>query len=296
MRQHLDPDVLALHSLGEPVLDDAARRHVDVCAQCATTTRELVATVRTVRGPAHETTDVAPAAVPAHVWQNISAELGLDPSVRPASVGPSSVRPAGRGGAGSSPEVPVAQPAAPAAPPDAGPVRGTGATDLDSRRRRRPALHLLAGAAAAGLVVGAAGTALVVARPGDGPAVAGPAVLAAADLEAFGAGEGTAVQGSARLAAPEGAGSGDRVLQVRLDELPDTGDGFFEAWLIDPDTGALVSLGPVSTDDPGQVTAELVVPRGLDVAAYDVVDVSAEPLDGDPTHSGVSLARGTLSA
>ncbi len=79
-----------------------------------------------------------------------------------------------------------------------------------------------------------------------------------------------------------------------LDELPDTGEGFFEAWLIDPATGAMVSLGPVPTAAPGQVTAELPVPRGLDVSAYDLVDVSAEPLDGDPTHSGVSLVRGTL--
>jgi len=84
------------------------------------------------------------------------------------------------------------------------------------------------------------------------------------------------------------------VLQVWLDELPDTGEGFFEAWLIDADTGAMVSLGPVRTLGQGEVTAELAVPRGLDVDVYDVVDVSAEPLDGDPTHSGVSLARGTL--
>jgi hypothetical protein len=149
--------------------------------------------------------------------------------------------------------------------------------------------------AAAGLAVGAAGTALVAPRLAGDPAPAGRAVIAAAELEAFGAGEGTDVQGSARLAGLQDADGGDdRVLQVWLDELPDTGEGFFEAWLIDADTGAMVSLGPVRTRGPGEVTAELAVPRGLDVDVYDVVDVSAEPLDGDPTHSGVSLARGTL--
>jgi hypothetical protein len=191
-------------------------------------------------------------------------------------------------------EVAAVPPAAGAAPRGDGPVRPP--TDLDARRGRRPGLHLIAAAAAAGLVVGGAGTAALVVRPDERPAVSEPVVLAAAELEAFDAGEGTAVQGSAQLAAVDGAGSGDRVLQVRVDDLPDTGDGFFEAWLIDPDTGALVSLGPVRTGDPGRVTAELAVPRGLDVDAYDVVDLSAEPLDGDPTHSGVSLARGTLTA
>ncbi len=294
MRRHPDPDLLALHALGEPVLDEAARGHVERCADCGTTARDLAGTVRTARGPAHRVADVAPVAVPARVWQGISAELGLDPSVRPASVGPSSLRPPGRGDAGVVREVAAVPPAAGAAPRGDGPVRPP--TDLDARRGRRPGLHLIAAAAAAGLVVGGAGTAALVVRPDERPAVSEPVVLAAAELEAFDAGEGTAVQGSAQLAAVDGAGSGDRVLQVRVDDLPDTGDGFFEAWLIDPDTGALVSLGPVRTGDPGRVTAELAVPRGLDVDAYDVVDLSAEPLDGDPTHSGVSLARGTLTA
>lgn len=319
MRPHPDVDLLALHALGEPVLDDAARDHVAGCVRCTDTVGELAGTVRTARGPAHEVEDAHRVAVPAHVWQGISAELGLDPSVRPASVGPSSLRPRGRDDARAAREATVAGPSllpppvssAPSGPPRPDVSSGVAAAaevvvDLDRRRGRRPGLRLLA-VAAAGLVVGAAGTALVVPRLGGDPATDGPAVLAAADLEAFGAGEGTDVQGSARLAAlgtdgtSEGTGStdgtdgtDDRVLQVWLDDLPDTGDGFFEAWLIDPDTGAMVSLGPVRTDGPGEVTAELAVPRGLDVSDYDLVDVSAEPLDGDPTHSGVSLVRGTL--
>ena len=35
-------------------------------------------------------------------------------------------------------------------------------------------------------------------------------------------------------------------------------------------------------------------PPGLDLAAYDQVDVSREPYDGDPAHSKVSLARGQV--
>ena len=34
--------------------------------------------------------------------------------------------------------------------------------------------------------------------------------------------------------------------------------------------------------------------EGLDLAGYPIVDISLEPLDGDPVHSKVSLARGEL--
>jgi hypothetical protein len=37
------------------------------------------------------------------------------------------------------------------------------------------------------------------------------------------------------------------------------------------------------------------VPAGVDLAAYGTVDVSREPLDGDPAHSTDSVARGALT-
>jgi hypothetical protein len=37
-----------------------------------------------------------------------------------------------------------------------------------------------------------------------------------------------------------------------------------------------------------------VIPDGLDLAEFPVVDVSREPLDGDPAHSSDSISRGTL--
>lgn len=36
------------------------------------------------------------------------------------------------------------------------------------------------------------------------------------------------------------------------------------------------------------------LPAGLDVAAYPLVDVSVEPYDGNPLHSGDSVVRGQL--
>jgi hypothetical protein len=37
-----------------------------------------------------------------------------------------------------------------------------------------------------------------------------------------------------------------------------------------------------------------LIPESVDLARYSVVDISAEPVDGDPTHSGDSIVRGAL--
>jgi len=38
------------------------------------------------------------------------------------------------------------------------------------------------------------------------------------------------------------------------------------------------------------------LPDDLDLAAYPVVDISEEPFDGNPGHSGDSIVRGVLRA
>ncbi len=83
---------------------------------------------------------------------------------------------------------------------------------------------------------------------------------------------------------------GTRVLQVQLD-APARDDSFYEIWLIDRDVVGMFPLGAVR---PGTQTVPL--PAGLDLDEYPIVDVSVEPLDGDPTHSGVSVARGELES
>ena len=62
-------------------------------------------------------------------------------------------------------------------------------------------------------------------------------------------------------------------------------------WLLKPDVSGLVSLGMLDG-----TTGEFAVPAGLDLAEFPVVDVSDEPLDGEPAHSGVSVVRGALDA
>lgn len=80
---------------------------------------------------------------------------------------------------------------------------------------------------------------------------------------------------------------GGRTITLDLDGLPGT-DGFHEVWLLNPETGALVSLGPVRGDDV------YAVPDTIDLVDLSVLDVSDEPRDGDPTHSGASLLRGEV--
>ena len=68
--------------------------------------------------------------------------------------------------------------------------------------------------------------------------------------------------------------------------------GFFEVWLMIPDDSGLVSLGTMSA---GQTHATFPVPDGLPLNVYTNVDISDEPIDGDPGHSAVSLLRGQLT-
>jgi hypothetical protein len=83
-------------------------------------------------------------------------------------------------------------------------------------------------------------------------------------------------------------------LRVTVSGLPAV-PGYHGVWLIDADTGEMVALG-VLPGSAGDASGSFALPEGLDLSTYDLVDVSDEPLDGDPTHSGVSLLRGTLAA
>lgn len=79
-------------------------------------------------------------------------------------------------------------------------------------------------------------------------------------------------------------------LRVRASDLGDE-DGFHEVWLINVDGERMVGVGILADGDEG----EFLVPRHLIDEGYRIVDISVEPDDGDPTHSGVSLARGELA-
>ncbi|RBY96412.1 ABC transporter substrate-binding protein [Blastococcus sp. TF02-8] len=148
---------------------------------------------------------------------------------------------------------------------------------LRSRSRRRGVL-LVAAAVVTGAVAGAGVTALVRGGDDDTRQLTTVALDPLTDERASGRAEVVV------------RGDGSRALEVQLD-APALDDEYYELWLIEPDVVDMVPLGVLR---PGSQTFEL--PAGLELAEYPLVDVSVEPLDGDPTHSGVSIARGQLDS
>ncbi len=207
MVEHVDEEALALIALGEPAGDDADRRHLAGCAECAAEVSTLAAVVATGRSLTDADVLVAPRAA---VWDRIRAELA-PPSAPTVTKEPA---PALK---------PVGTPLDPAG-------RTPSATVLPLRRRRTP---WLAVAAAAGLILGGVGGAWWTGKS-TGPAE--PAVVAQAALDPL---PGWDATGTALVEKkPDGA----RVLVVTLDGGARTGD-FREVWLIDRDVQRLVSLG-----------------------------------------------------
>jgi hypothetical protein len=135
-------------------------------------------------------------------------------------------------------------------------------------------------AAAAAIVVVLGIGAVATARTGDDDTV-----VARAELEPLTPAGGTTPT-TARLVE---TGDGLRLEVAVADADLPPADGFHEVWLLDPEAAGMVSLGPLRTDERYQL------PPNVDYHDFPVVDISAEPTDGDPTHSGASLLRGTLS-
>jgi anti-sigma-K factor RskA len=81
---------------------------------------------------------------------------------------------------------------------------------------------------------------------------------------------------------------GQRVLRLDLEGVSARSGEYLELWLIDTNVKGMVSLGLAENGH------DYVLPAGLALGEYPVVDVSTEPYDGDPAHSGSSLVRGLL--
>lgn len=141
--------------------------------------------------------------------------------------------------------------------------------------RRRRGMFVLA--ASVVLLAGIGVAAWGVAR------ISAPTVLAEAELSAFPTHAGAA--GSADL---ERGRDGALNLVVTTDIDP-TSDGYREVWLIRGDGSALISLGLLDG-----ASGSFAVPGDIDLDEYRLVDISAEPADGDPAHSGDSIVRGEL--
>ncbi|MDO8106253.1 anti-sigma factor [Isoptericola sp. b441] len=257
---HLEPDVIALAALGEP-LDDDARSHLEQCAACRAELDALAVTAVRARaaGPVTEQLVEPPPAV----WDRIAAELDLPEHVQP---GPAPRDPGAH-------RVPQGA-AAPTRPPAA-----TGPAGRDARRRsrRRVAPAWLAAAAAVGVVLGGAGTAW---WNGRSPT---QVVVERATLDALP--QWPEASGSAMV---ERSSDGTRRLVVTLSGAG-ADSGYHEVWLIDPEVTKLISLGVLHGDH-----GSFPLPDGVNLTQYPIVDVSEEPYDGNPAHSGDSIVRGVL--
>jgi|SRR5690242_6758132 anti-sigma-K factor RskA len=153
------------------------------------------------------------------------------------------------------------------------PLQTDHAVTVRAPRRRRP---WLAGAAAGAAAVAAAVVALVVTGGGDG--VAPSRTIA---LHALGG-----VPGSATI---EVRGS---EAELRGTGMPPSGPhDYYEAWLQDR-KGRMVPMGTFRVARDGSVDAQM--PVAVDLADYDLVDVSLEPDDGNPAHSSRSVMRAQL--
>ena len=145
---------------------------------------------------------------------------------------------------------------------------------MRSRRRTAPWIAL---AAAVGVVLGGAiGASVMRSTP--------PEIVASVPLEPL-------AEYSAAGTASVEVVDGTEMLAVDVTGLPAT-DGYFEVWLLAPDSSSMIALGTLGPDEK----AVLPLPAGVSLADYPVVDISAEPYDGDPTHSTDSVVRGTLPA
>ena len=152
-------------------------------------------------------------------------------------------------------------------------------TDGESRRPR--SRRVIAWVLAAALVVLAgAGIATwaVVAR-------LAPEAIAVATLDPFPDHDGA--RGTADVQ-QDSDGSRRLIVTLENDDIPDT---YREVWLIRNDAGALISLGVLEGSD-----GSFMIPDGVDLDEYGLVDISVEALDGDPAHSGDSIVRGQLRA
>lgn len=267
---HIEPDDLATLALDGIKPEGVTRTHLDECAACRAEYGALVRTVELGRRDPVEDLESPPSSV----WTAIHSELGLAPSLAddPLASRPTEAEPLD----GESKPHPR-QAVVTRTPETSAGARNITSAEMRSRRRWWP---IAAAAAAVGIV---AGIALGVALAGLGARQAGPqTIVASASLDAF---PGWSTSGTALV---EEDDDGVRSIVVTLDaDVPS--DDVREVWLIRSDASGLVSLGLLEGSE-----GRFAVPAGIDLDEYTLVDVSAEPVDGDPAHSGDSIVRGEL--
>ncbi|MET3812109.1 anti-sigma factor [Arthrobacter sp. UYEF3] len=274
---HPDDDLLDLLALGERPASEAESVHLDSCNECRAMLNALQNTVFAATiNPEH----VQLEAPGSHNWAAIHQALGLSPALAgdpllrpPAVIAGRPYEGTARGGLHAEPR--------PLTPDTRQPGR--------RRPRHSPRGRSWVLGLAAGVALGAAGawTALTFLGSAEPPVSAPtpPPTAAVVAEAALGPLAGHSASGTALV---ERLPDGTRQLIISLPEEKLT--GFREVWMASADLSKMVSLGVL-----GQGPGAFVIPGGLNLADYPVLDVSNEPYDGDPAHSAESIARGKFT-
>lgn len=164
------------------------------------------------------------------------------------------------------------------------PINTLRSASLAAAQRRRVRRRLMVLGSAAAVVATIVGILAFVARDG-GPSGTrvDEVALTNKGLELTGAGS----RASATLVR---ADDGSYVLDIAASDLPAVTDAFLELWIIDATITGMYSLGPLHG------SGRYALPQHVDPAAFPIIDVSIEPTDGAPAHSGKSILRGRLTA
>jgi hypothetical protein len=287
--EHPDEEILTQFALDDPLaLDAATLVHISDCDRCTHEIQDIQRVVDAALasgGRADLRVLVEP---PPSVWERVLVEVG-------ARGAEADHDPPRSFEAAPPPSEPVVEEPAlvpPVGPAEGGPVwlfdqpgeiesTAPGHARQGARPTDRRAVWQVAVAGLVGLVLGA-GVTWLVADDGSGPTVSGDALTST--LSGV---DGNPTSGEISLVEPDGAAP---QLTINIDSL-EKGPGYLEAWLLNGDDGGLVALGVIDG-----TKGTFVVPPSLNLEKYSQVDVSREPFDGDPAHSGVSLARGPVPA
>jgi len=258
---HYDEETLAVLALGESGVTADNEAHLTTCQRCRDEVDQLKAVVATARLVSVQDRPVTP---PDQVWQRILAEvrqpaLAADP-LQSIPVGPT-----------EDSREPVIEPS----------VIEPSVVQLTRRGRKLSPVVLAVAAGLVGLLVGTGAT-LALTRD-QSPPTASLAQIVLEPLDAPTA-HGTAVL--------DLAAGNQRTLTVHVQGLPAAPGAFYEVWLMNAAPQRLISLGVLDATHAGVFQ----IPPGLDLSHYPVVDISLQPFNGSPAHSGNSAVRGTLPA
>lgn len=261
---HPDDDTLAVVALGEQV-DATDAAHVASCERCRAEVESLARVVRV--GRSYDGSDEATLMPPRSVWEHIAAEVGIDAALLPSTPD----RGAGIASGEARPVTHLSE-----RPNRSGTTPARERASATGRRTSRTGL--LVAASVIGALLGVGATLGWQALDESSPAVLASTTLAPLPDKV---GTGTAEVRSA---------GGRRELDLSLDAAAPA-EGFLQVWLLSSsDDERMVLLGVLEGG-----SGSFVLPPGVQLEDYPVVDVSIEPYDGDPLHSADSLVRGTLS-